>query len=376
VAKEEPGETAYLAAIVRSSDVAIYSEDLEGSINAWNEAAERMFGYAASEALGQPIYLIIPDDRHAEERDVLRRVHAGERVGHYNTVRQRKGGARFHVSMVASPIRTPGGVLLGVSKVARDITAQKELEARLALTSALIELSHEAIFAWSLTDGIVEWNTGCERLYGYSRDEALGRISHELLHTVHSLPLETFLARLVAQREWSGELRHRTRDGREVIVESRHQVIDVEGGSVVLETNRDVTDRRHADETRGRLAALVESSEDAIIGKSVSGIITSWNRAAERLFGYSAREGHRAIDPDAHPAGATNGRRRCARSHWSRRDGPPLRHRQMPKGWKRDCGIVDDLAHSRCERRRHRGVEDRQRYLRAETGEPAGGVSR
>jgi len=290
VAKEEPGETAYLAAIVRSSDVAIYSEDLEGSINAWNEAAERMFGYAASEALGQPIYLIIPDDRHAEERDVLRRVHAGERVGHYNTVRQRKGGARFHVSMVASPIRTPGGVLLGVSKVARDITAQKELEARLALTSALIELSHEAIFAWSLTDGIVEWNTGCERLYGYSRDEALGRISHELLHTVHSLPLETFLARLVAQREWSGELRHRTRDGREVIVESRHQVIDVEGGSVVLETNRDVTDRRHADEARGRLAALVESSEDAIIGKSVSGIITSWNRAAERLFGYSARE--------------------------------------------------------------------------------------
>src|SRR6185503_15366076 len=104
MAKEEPGEAAYLAAIVRSSDVAIYSEDLEENITSWNEAAERMFGYAASEALGQPIYLIIPVDRHAEERDVQRRIHAGERVGHYNTIRRRKGGGRIHVSMVASPV--------------------------------------------------------------------------------------------------------------------------------------------------------------------------------------------------------------------------------------------------------------------------------
>jgi PAS domain S-box-containing protein len=290
VAGEEFRETAHLAAIVRSSDVAIYSEGLDERINSWNEAAERMFGYAASEALGQPIYLIIPDDRRTEERDVQRRLHAGERVGHYNTVRQRKGGARIHVSMVASPVRTSGGVLIGVSKVARDITAQKELEAKLALTSALIELSDEAIFAWDLNDGIVEWNTGCERLYGYSRDEALGRVSHDLLHTVHPLPLEPFVTRLVERGEWSGELHHRTRDGREVIVESRHQVIDIEGGSVVLETNRDVTDRRQTDEARGRLAALVESSEDAIIGKNLSGIVTSWNRAAERMFGYAARE--------------------------------------------------------------------------------------
>ncbi len=290
MAKEELDDTAHLAAIVRSSDVAIYSEDLEEKINSWNEAAEHMFGYAANEALGQPIYLIIPHDRRTEKRDVQRRIHAGARVEHYNTVRLRKGGRRVHVSMVASPVRTTAGVIIGVSKVARDITAQKHIEASLALKSALIELSHEAIFAWDLNDGIVEWNAGSERLYGYSRAEALGRTSHDLLQTVHPLPLETFVTRLVEQREWSGELRHRTRDGREVIVESRHQIIDIEGGSVVLETNRDVTDRRHADEARGRLAALVESSDDAIVGKNLSGIVTSWNRAAERMFGYSAHE--------------------------------------------------------------------------------------
>lgn len=82
-----------------------------------------------------------------------------------NTVRQRKDGSRIHVSMVASPVRTTAGTIIGVSKVARDISAQKEIEAKLTLQSALVELSDEAIFAWDLHDGIVEGNTGCERLY-------------------------------------------------------------------------------------------------------------------------------------------------------------------------------------------------------------------
>jgi PAS domain S-box-containing protein len=133
-------------------------------------------------------------------------------------------------------------------------------------------------------------NTGCKRLYGYPREYALGRSSHELLETIHPLRLDAFLTHLSERREWSGELCHHTRDGREVIVESRHQVIDVDGRSIVLETNRDVTERRRAESARGQLAALVESSEDAIVGKDLSGIVTSWNHAAERMFGYCARE--------------------------------------------------------------------------------------
>jgi len=290
LAKDELGETAHLAAIVQSCDVAIYSEDLKGIINSWNRAAEQMFGYSASEAIGQPIYLIIPEHYRAEEDDVQRRIHAGELVGHYNTVRRRKNGERIHVSMVASPVRTPDGAVVGVSKVARDITVQKQLEAQLSLKSGLIELSHEAIFAWDSNDGIVEWNTGCERLYGYPREEAIGRISHELLETIYPQPLDTIIATLTDRGEWSGELRHRTRDGREVIVESRQQVIDIDGRSLVLETNRDVTDRRLAEAARGQLAALVESCEDAIIAKDLAGNITSWNRAAERTYGYTPRE--------------------------------------------------------------------------------------
>jgi len=283
-------EAAYLAAIVRFSDVAIYSEDVEGTITSWNPAAERLYGYQASEALGHSIYLIIPEERHAEEADVQRRIHAGEHVGHYDTVRVTKGGERLDVSMVASPIRNAAGALVGVSKVARDITAQKDIEAKLSLKSALIDLSSDAIFAWYPDDGIVEWNTGSERLYGYSRTEAIGRVSHDLLRTVHPDSLDTTLSRLADRQEWTGELRHRTRDGREVIVDSRLQVIKIGDRSLVLETNRDVTERRRAEEIRARLAAIVESSDDAIIGMNLDGTIAAWNDAAEQMYGFTAAE--------------------------------------------------------------------------------------
>jgi PAS domain S-box-containing protein len=289
VAKEQLDHTAHLAAIVQSSDVAIYTEDLTAIVTSWNPAAERMFGYAASEALGKPIYLIIPDDRREEEAEVLRRIRAGEHVGHYDTVRVTKSGERIHVSMVASPIRTGAGIV-GVSKVARDITVQKHIESLLALKSALIDLATEAIIAWDPDGGIVEWNGGSERLYGYTRAEALGRVSHDLLRTVHPEPLPAILTRLAEHREWAGELSHRTKDGREVFVDSRLQFLEIDGRPLVLEINRDVTERRRADEARARLAAIVESSDDAIIGMNLDGTVTAWNDGAERLYGFSAAE--------------------------------------------------------------------------------------
>ena len=172
VAKAEVADSSLLAAIVRSCDVAIYSEDMDERINSWNAAAERMFGYPRSEAIGQSIFLIIPDDQKPEERDVQSRIHAGEHVAHYNTIRQRKDGHRIHVSIVASPVHSAAGALVGVSKVARDITAQKETEARLA---ALVESSDDAIIGKDLSGTITSWNRAAERMYGYTAQEAIGQ---------------------------------------------------------------------------------------------------------------------------------------------------------------------------------------------------------
>jgi PAS domain S-box-containing protein len=122
---------AFLAAIIASSDDAIVSKTLDGIILSWNAGAERLFGYTALEALGQPITLIIPPERQDEEYEILARIRSGERVSHYETVRVSKQGRRLDISLTISPIRDNAGRIIGASKVARDITERKRAEAEL-----------------------------------------------------------------------------------------------------------------------------------------------------------------------------------------------------------------------------------------------------
>lgn len=117
-----------LAAIVESSDDAIVSKDLEGTITSWNRAAERIFGYTAAEAIGQSIRIIIPADRQREGDVVLDLVRRGEQIDHFETIRRRKDGTLLSISLTVSPIRDSGGVITGASKIARDITERKRTE--------------------------------------------------------------------------------------------------------------------------------------------------------------------------------------------------------------------------------------------------------
>jgi two-component system CheB/CheR fusion protein len=123
----------------------------------------------------------------------------------------------------------------------------KQDKEKLRLQTSLIESSVEPIYIWDFDKDIVEWNQGCERLYGYTREEAVGRNNHELLRTVFPTPLEEFDAQLVARREWTGELRQTAKDGREVIVESRKTLTETNGRRLVLVTNRDITERKRAE---------------------------------------------------------------------------------------------------------------------------------
>jgi len=141
-------DTLQLAAIVDSSEDAIISKDLNGSVQTWNKAAERMFGYTAGEMIGQSITRIIPEERLSEEETVLSRVRAGLRVEPFETVRQRKDGSRVEVSLAVSPIRAPSGTVVGASKIARDITVTRLLtreaeEANRVKDEFLATLSHE-----------------------------------------------------------------------------------------------------------------------------------------------------------------------------------------------------------------------------------------
>lgn len=124
--RESEQQLRWLASIIDSSDDAIVSKNLNGIITSWNSGAERVFGYSASEAIGQPITLVIPQDRQSEEREILTRIRRGERIDHFETVRQRKNGSLIVVSLTVSPVKDANGKIVGASKIARDITEQKK----------------------------------------------------------------------------------------------------------------------------------------------------------------------------------------------------------------------------------------------------------
>jgi PAS domain S-box-containing protein len=140
----------FLAAIVESSDDAIVSKNLDGIITSWNKGAERVFGYSASEAIGQPITLVIPEDRQSEERDILTRIRRGERIDHFETVRQRKNGSLIIVSLTVSPVKDANGKIVGASKIARDITEQKRNQELLATLAREAEHRSKNVLASAL----------------------------------------------------------------------------------------------------------------------------------------------------------------------------------------------------------------------------------
>jgi PAS domain S-box-containing protein len=154
---------ARLAAIIDSSDDAIVSKTLEGVITSWNRAAERIFGYTAAEAVGQHISLIIPEERHGEEHEVLARLVKGERIEHFETIRRAKDGRRVEISLTVSPVRNRAGRIVGASKVARDISDRRRME-RERVT--LLEREQEA-------------RAEAEAL-NRSKDQFLATLSHEL----------------------------------------------------------------------------------------------------------------------------------------------------------------------------------------------------
>jgi PAS domain S-box-containing protein len=238
--RENKEQLRRLAAIVESSDDAIISKDLDGIITSWNKGAERLFGYLAEEVIGKPVTILIPPERQDEEDAILRRLRRGDRIEHYETVRQRRDGSLIDISLTISPVRDAEGNVVGASKIARDITERKQKLELLRRQADLLDQSHDAIFTWKIGGGIVYWSKGAERLYEYTAEEAIGRNSHELLRTQSPIPMQEVESQIAREGSWYGELNHTTRDGRTVVVESRHVRVQYGGETYA----RDITERK------------------------------------------------------------------------------------------------------------------------------------
>jgi len=191
-----PPPELLLSAIVDSSDDAIISKSLDGIITSWNRSAERIFGYGRDEAIGRPIMMLLPADRQGEENDILQRIRRGERVEHFETLRRRKDGTLVEVSVTISPIRAPGGEIVGASKVARDISERKSSSRAGLLLAAIVASSEDAILSKNLDGIITSWNEGAQRIFGYTSAEIVGRSVLTLMPADRQAEEAGILARL------------------------------------------------------------------------------------------------------------------------------------------------------------------------------------
>lgn len=285
----------FYQALVDSSTDAIVSKDLNGIVTTWNKGAERMFGYTPAEMIGGPVSRLYPPDRMDEAPRILRRIKNGERIEHYNTVRRHKDGTLLEISLTVSPIISSHGKIVGASKVARDVTSQKQEQDRTRVTLSSIG---DAVLSTDAAGAVVFMNAVAEQLTGWKLDEACGQPVEMIFKIVDEgtlRPASSPIATALGERRVVGLKNHTllvARDGTmHPIDDSAAPILDARssliGGVLVF---RDVKDRREAEIAAVRLAAIVEGSDDAIVSKNLNGVVTSWNPAAERIFGYTALE--------------------------------------------------------------------------------------
>jgi len=280
-------------AIVEYCEDAIIGATLKGTITSWNPAAEKMYGYTADEIIGRSGQLLIPQDRSGAMSELLAELTAGHHVEHLETTRVRKDGTAFPVSVNGAPIHDDNGTIVGVSATHRDVTEQRRAFAAAQQMAAIVNNSDDAIISGTLEGILTSWNPGAERMYGYSSAEIIGKPGWMLIPADRVPEMTAVLDKLKTGQHVERLETERVRKDETVVPVSlaiaaiRDQAGTVVGASAI---HHDMTRQRQALQAAQRLAAIVENSNDAIIGRTLGGIITSWNPAAARMFGYSADE--------------------------------------------------------------------------------------
>jgi PAS domain S-box-containing protein len=307
--------SAFLSAIVESSNDAIVGKSLEGTILSWNAAAEKLYGYSAQETVGQNISLIIPPERSTELKEILSRIIRGERVESFETVRVGKDGTRIEVSLTISPIKDSSGRILGASTISRDITERRTAERERAELLHRLEEQRRRLSdivrnvpgvvweAWGEPDEAGQRinfvSDYVEKMLGYTVDEWLSTPNF-WLNIVHPEDRERAAreARVKFLSEEGGTSRFRwlRKDGRALWVEAHSAPIkDHEGRPVgMCGVTMDITGRKLAEdalrESEERYKSLLENANDIIYSHDLEGNYLAINRAGELATGYTREE--------------------------------------------------------------------------------------
>jgi PAS domain S-box-containing protein len=249
----------WLAAVIESADDAIISKTLDGIITSWNEGARRIFGYEADEVIGKPVTILIPEGHLDEEPAILARLRAGQRIEHYETVRVRKDGRLIDISLTVSPIRGPEGKIVGASKIARDITEQRQARRALDEASDRLKLALDAArlgdWSWDPKTDVVNMSENAATIFGippgpHMTWTQMNQLLHEDDRELARAAVDTALT---TRGEYDIEYRIRHTDSSEVWVwvASKGHGIYADDGSVVgmVGLLQDISTRKSNEET-------------------------------------------------------------------------------------------------------------------------------
>ena len=290
-----PQDSAWLAAIVESSDDAIIGKTLDGVITSWNRGAQRLFGYTAIEIIGQPISKLIPAGRETEESKILDRLRLGERVDHFDTVRVTKDGALVDVSLTISPIRDESGKIVGASKIARNISDQKRAAASRELIEERMRLAVAAakigFWDWDLKTGQVVRSPEAAEMVKAGELETIRGISGV---NYHPEDRELITAKLRESLQVGKDYQHEFRiiwpDGSIRWIEARGRALYDENVEPyrMLGTVIDITERKRNEELK-RLhdAEVAHLSRISTMGNMASGLAHEINQPLGAILNYT-----------------------------------------------------------------------------------------
>lgn len=283
------------ATTLESIGDAVIATDNDGRVTFLNQTAAALTGWQSEEALGQPVKNVIPiineQTRRPAEVPVDRVLKEGRAVELANhTALVAKDGQEIPIEDSAAPILDRDGRIAGVVLVFHDVTEKRRAEEELQSQAELLNLAHDTIMTSGLDGTIHFWNRGAEDMYGYLKQQATGRISHELLKTVFPQPLAEIEALLLQTGSWEGELLHTKQNGDRILVDSRWALQRDNHGEAfgVMEINRDITEAKRAEEFRQSsqyARSLLEASLDPLVTISPEGKISDANEAAIKVTG-------------------------------------------------------------------------------------------
>jgi len=255
----------WLAAIVNYSDDAIIGKDLNSIITSWNKGAERIFGYTAAEMIGTSIMRLIPADRQEEENQILTKIRRGENVEHFETQRQTKDGRLIHVSVTASPIKNADGIVIGASKVARDISEWKQTEEMLRASEEryrrLFEYAPDGIVIVDAKGYYLDANTSICRMLGYTRDEFIGLNATDIVSPAEIPHIGQALDVIKTKSDYQREWQFRRKDGSVFAVDT---IANAMPDGNLLAMIRDITERKKAEESLRLLESAMRQSKESI----------------------------------------------------------------------------------------------------------------